>query len=232
MSDKLENMMMQYLPSDKVIKISGEVKAEVVDEQPEAEELPEWLLSQDLLDSRAGLKNCGSAEVYLNAIETFADSSEENYELISRYFAEKQTEDYTIKVHALKSSARIIGAAELSTLAARLEKAGDERDIETIEAETPKLLKDYKQLSDMLRKGRAEAAGDKSDLPLIDNDYLSEALSSIKELAASFDYDSVNYIMDTLGGYSFPEEKSGMMEKLKTAVMHADWDAINAALEN
>ena len=57
---------------------------------------------------------------------------------------------YTIKVHALRTSARIIGAASLSELAEKLEEAGEHRDMELINNETEKLLSEYEAFKETL----------------------------------------------------------------------------------
>ena len=59
-------------------------------------------------------------------------------------------ENYTIKVHALKSSARVIGASNLSDMAKDLEAAGKAGDIEKIKNDTAGLLKAYIELDDRL----------------------------------------------------------------------------------
>lgn len=51
--------------------------------------------------------------------------------------------NYTIEVHSLKSTSRQIGADDLADLAARLEKAGGENDVEFIVANTDELLNRY-----------------------------------------------------------------------------------------
>ena len=61
-----------------------------------------------------------------------SEAGDQNYQNIATLHQEHDTRNYTIKVHALKSSSRIIGAAELSSLAKDLEAAGDKMDWEFI----------------------------------------------------------------------------------------------------
>ena len=58
--------------------------------------------------------------------------------------------EYTTQVHALKSSARLIGAGELAKLAQELETAGREGDIQRIQKETDVILKKYVWFYDRL----------------------------------------------------------------------------------
>ena len=87
---------------------------------------------------------------------------------------EKDWENYTTKVHALKSSARIVGAQELSDRAKRLEDAGNRRDTEEIEKDTPELLSLYRSCSDALAPLQEPVQSD-DDLPEIDDASLAEA---------------------------------------------------------
>ncbi len=77
------------------------------------------------LDINAALQNCGTTDTFLTAVNSFYEAIEENASTIERAFAEKDWNTFTIKVHALKSSAKLIGAKELSEQAKALERAGD-----------------------------------------------------------------------------------------------------------
>ena len=78
-----------------------------------------------VLDEAAGIRNCGSKEAYEGVKKMFAESAMEKAAEIERYFEEEDWENYTIKVHALKSSALLIGATALSERAAHLEAMGN-----------------------------------------------------------------------------------------------------------
>ncbi|MBQ8955600.1 MAG: Hpt domain-containing protein, partial [Lachnospiraceae bacterium] len=69
---------------------------------------------------------------------------------IERFYDGEKWEDYRIAVHGLKSSARTIGANELSDIAERLEKAAADVEIETIKADNDRMLKLYKSYLEKL----------------------------------------------------------------------------------
>ena len=96
------------------------------------------------IDSEAGISYAGSMEMFVVTLQFFRDSVDKKADEIENYYNSKDIENYTTKVHALKSSARIIGATELSELALSLEKAGNAKDMEYIDANTEKLLKMYR----------------------------------------------------------------------------------------
>ncbi len=77
----------------------------------------------------------------------YMGSAEKKAEEIEKYRAAGDIKNVTIKVHALKSASRSIGALELGEFAERLEKAGDSGDQETLYQELDKLLLRYRQLA-------------------------------------------------------------------------------------
>ena len=229
-SDKLETMMIKYLPQDK-IKISEENPADEVEDDlsTEAEFLPAWITKLDFLDAAAGLKFCGSAEGYLDALIIFADAAEAGIDEIESYFANRALADYTIKVHALKSSARIIGAMELSEKAKRMEDAGNSGYWEEIVADTPALLALYRSCAAALKP--LLKTSDSAERPKISGEELDEAYDSMRDMAASFDYDSLNFILRDLSEYELPPEEKERYKKLKAAAAKPNWEAVNELLK-
>ena len=129
-------------------------------------------------------------------------------------------------MHALKSSSRLIGALELSELAAHLEKCGDEGDTESIEKETPILLEKYRAYREILSPLYERTDESKADAPLISEDALSEAYMGIKEAAQAFDFDTADEIVLMLKDYSFPEDEKEQFEKVCNLVTSLDRDAL------
>ncbi len=76
------------------------------------------------LDARLGIASTGGFENWLKIVRTFAHSVGRDSRDIENFWREKNFRDYTVAVHALKSSARVLGASALSEMAARLEQCG------------------------------------------------------------------------------------------------------------
>ena len=112
--------------------------------------LPERLAGLSLLDTNLGMLLCGDAEDYLDALAVFSESVPLKADKIENALSEGDIEGYTILVHSLKSSARTIGATDLSDLAKKLEIAGRNGDTDTIQKETPRLLSEYRQLGELI----------------------------------------------------------------------------------
>ena len=227
LSEKLEELMINYLPKEKV-KFE-EVLAEEAQQTYEPDF--DWAKNITAIDIKAGITNCGSADVYMDAVNSFAENFDDNYADIRRFFEAEDIAAFTIKVHALKSSARIIGALELSRMAAELEKAGDSGNIAFIKDSTPRLLHSYKELFKAIEKEIEKTQGDDNSLPEIEKGVLTEALGSLKELAQSYDYDSIKFIMSSLSGYKMPLNFRKKIDNLKKAVKNADWEKIKKILD-
>ncbi|WP_049945317.1 response regulator [Butyrivibrio sp. AC2005] len=226
MSDKLEAMMISYLPQDKV---STEKSNTTNEDNENTTIFPDWLYKAKNIDRYEGLKNCGSIDIYMDAVKSFTNSYAENNQLINRFYNDKNISDYTVKVHALKSSARFIGAIRLAKLAESLEIAGDNKDLEAIKKDTEKLLSLYKNVFDDL-KPVMEISNEKV-LPAIEKRQFTDALSTLKELSFSFDYDGIKYILDSLNEYKIPDKDRILLTEIEGALRHADWEKIKGILE-
>lgn len=146
-SKKLEDMLFNYISPEKVRTVSDEDDKRKRDL---SSLLPTWLVKSNVIDAAEGLKNCSTEDVYMIVLETFREVIGENADEIEDYYQKEDWENYTVKVHALKSSAKTIGAMAVSEQAALLEKAGSEGDIVTIQRDTHKLLDDYRSLLEEL----------------------------------------------------------------------------------
>lgn len=167
------------------------------------------------IDTQAGIQACGTKEIYLSVVREFYPPALKQAEQIEQYSQEQDYHNYTIVVHALKSSARLIGALELSEQAKQLEASGNAKDQQTIEAKTPPLLQAYriyaKQLQSLFEKPEEDAAK-----PLIEEKMLKEAMEALCEMAEAFDFDSADAVMETLTKYRMPETFQSTYRELKT----------------
>ena len=85
------------------------------------------------IDINLGLKYCQDGEIYMSLLEQYAQEFDEKLEGMEDFYKKKDLENYTILVHALKSTSLMIGDKSLSEEAKALELAGKNRDLEFIE---------------------------------------------------------------------------------------------------
>lgn len=191
-------------------------------------ELPSYLTDIPDLDTTAGISNCGSVDGYLSVVDTFRSSISDKADEIERFYRDGDIENYTIKVHALKSSARIIGASVLSGMAADLEAAGDAGDTATIDRDTGELLKLYRSYEDKLAdpaSASSDADGD-SGLPEATVAQLEDAYQGIDEFAASEDYDLAKMVLDDMKAYALPRVDRERFDRIRQALGRLDWKEI------
>ena len=222
-SAKLEQMMIEYLPQEKVKKVMP--VDDFVGVDVEEKILPEWLSMIDGLNVDEGLKHCGGVDAYLDALTVFAQSVTSGAKEIENFYNAEDWQNYTTKVHALKSSARVIGASELSERAKRLENAGVNGYIDEIKDATAGMLKLYSSFAIKLSQ-LIEVEEDDSDKPLIDDDQLAEAYEALKEIAATFDYDSAQFVLQSLEDYRLPDAEKEKFARIKDAASKPDWETL------
>ncbi len=201
----------------------GELKIALAENQKEERDK---LFSLEDLDIAAGISNCGSRENYLSALKIFHDTYANKANEIRERFNRGDLKTYTVKVHALKSSARIIGAKQLSELAEKLEEAGGKGDTAEIESSTSKLLDMYESMGAQLDGLFEEESKDK---PLASDDTVADAFRSIIEFAKFMDYDLVRMVLDSVTKeFSLKKEDADRFSRIDDALVKLDWDAVSS----
>lgn len=115
------------------------------------------------VDIRQGLAYCqGDDEFYRTLLREFAAEEPGKRADLERFAREDRLSDYAIVVHALKSTARMLGANALSEKAKALEQAAKEEQGEFVRAAHPDAMADYGSFAAAIRAclGDAGAAED------------------------------------------------------------------------
>lgn len=214
----------------KTVSMGADVPAAALSDDGGEDEKPTWLDGVTSIDYDMAIENCGSLSVFLDVLKQFLGVIPEKSSQIEEFAAEGDLENYTILVHALKSSARLIGAPVLSGLAAELEKAGDAGDRETIDRDTPELLKEYRSYFDKITPLLADGSDEADARPLIDSAELADAYAAVREFAEAFDFDSADDVMAMLADYRMPPEEKERYETVARLVKEVDREALLLAL--
>ncbi|MBP5304288.1 MAG: response regulator [Lachnospiraceae bacterium] len=190
--------------------------------------LPEGLKEIDEIDINSGIKNCGSIDGYLSVLDVFVKTASFKADEIESLYRDRDLENYTIKVHALKSSARIIGAMELSDMARELENAGKNGDNKYIDENTGKLIADYRSLYDKLSiLNKVKEKQEK-----IDPEMLKEAYQTAAEIAESMDYGLMDDLLNSLKKYDFSDNDAKAVSEMEKALTELDFDKIKVIAKN
>lgn len=128
----LERVLCKVLPKSSITYVSEEKEAVKTDER------------KTNFDRNAGLQYCRGDEIfYRELLAQFHSESVKKRQMIEADYEQKNMEDYRIRVHALKSTAKMIGAENLSDLAKDLEIAAKEKDWDFIEKNHKEVLDQY-----------------------------------------------------------------------------------------
>ncbi len=158
-TSELEALIAKYLPPELIEHEEAEPKpVEPIVEAIEPKTITDicpWM------DHESALSSCMDSEEFLNEMLEDFSADEKSTEL-QKFFESDDWHNYRITVHALKSTALIIGATELSEQAKVLEFAAKDGDIDLIKQNHAALLENYARVCDDIRKW-LEVSGDEED---------------------------------------------------------------------
>ena len=141
---KLMLILMTYIPDgDYVLPSDIEKKKQL---EQELASLPVWLKSIPQLDLKSGIEHCDTAQAFLDTLLVFTQSIEEKAADIEQFEQEESWPLYLLRIHSLKSVAKLIGANSISDFAADLEYAAIHEEYSLVHALTPSLIDEYKAL--------------------------------------------------------------------------------------
>ena len=227
--EDLERMMIRYLPEEKVELTRKELMEEAEDSEGG---LPEFLFGIDEINTDTGITNNGSVKSYMETLKEFAKRSKKYVQEIEGFFGSGDIKNATIKIHALKSSARIIGATDLGELAQMLEDAGKSGDRAILDEKLPELLERSAKLGDELSVLDPENRDDGKDKREISAEELEEAYSKIREYAEDCDNAGIEDILEKLAECAMPDDDRKKIEAVITALEDFDFDGIAGLLQN
>ena len=193
-AEALEDMLLKYMPKKKILKKAiSDVKHD------------RTLTSND--DERQAL------------IKIFVSTIDESAKKLDEFKEKSDIKNYTIKVHGLKSTARLIGEMSISKKAEALEKAGNAGDWDYIETHHKELIDEYLSI-------RNTYEGQKSAKKPLDESDLKDALYSIIEMANVCDFTSTEMVLNTLADYELPEGLDEKLKEIRTLLDKLDYEAV------
>jgi HPt (histidine-containing phosphotransfer) domain-containing protein len=228
-SAALEEIIIKNLPEELVTKLEPQLVSEDTMELPSD---MEWLEDLDDIDVASGIKNCGGVTGYIFSVQLFLDTIDENAKVIENAYAEEDIKLYTIKVHALKSSSKIIGANNLSELAREMEDAGNRGDIAFISSHHNELLAMYRSFKQKLSRMNSHESADDTSKESISSEDLKNAYEALKETAEQMDYDSAELILSQLDKYDLPSADNETFAEISKALKAFDWDKVDELLSS
>ena len=121
--------------------------------EPENNEYDDEVLIKELvplgLDTEAALGFCGGDEAfYEELLSDFVSGYEGKKKELDGSLMVRDWHEFEVKIHALKSTAKTIGAMELSGMAFELEEAADKLDEDRIRNGYPVFMSEYTQMAE------------------------------------------------------------------------------------
>ena len=206
--DEITKCLKKWLPTE-LIEIATDSEASEVTCDTEAvnKEYP----AIEGVDVLEGIKNSGSEKLFYELLGDFYKLIDIKSDKLEKCLEDNMIKDYTIEVHALKNTARMIGAMELSVMSYELEKLGNDNDIEQIQAKSPEHIELYRSYKEKLKDyGETSVAETKK----VSYEDIKNTLMRIYEAMDSFDLDDADLAMAELVNYELPDSIKHKVKEL------------------
>ena len=213
------------------------VPADKEDEKPWYEQIPG-------INGKTALSYCGSPDDLKEVMQIFYGSIKMRADEIESYYKAEDWTNYTVKVHALKSSSRLIGAEALSADAEALELAGKENNTALIKERTDTLLKDFRDYYDRLSpymESENNATPEDDEEPLVflpenagnsfDEMLLESVYDALKEGADTKDDTMIKETLREISEYDIPENDKQKLERISALFERRDYENIISVID-
>lgn len=175
------------------------------------------------LDVAEGVRNSGSEKLFYSLLGDFYCLIDMKSDKIEKCLADGLLRDYTIEVHALKNTARMIGALELSQEFYELEQLGNAQEEDVLRDKTPGVLEHYRSYKPILKP---YAESQNQEKQAVSADVMAESLKKLSDAVDSFDLDAADATMKELEQFQWPAALQDDMERLRALVADVAMDEI------
>lgn len=202
---------------------SKDTKAQ--EKSPEArleEEITEQIPGYGI-DVKEGCENSGSIEMLQEMMGDYHDAIPKKSQELEELLEKEDYRNFTIQVHALKSTSRIIGAMKMSDEFREMEDAGNAGEVERIRRDFPEILSHYKSYGDtLLPFGHHEnTEGD-----LVSLQQMIDCLQQIYDGMDSFDLDQADAGMHDLDQYQIPDQYKEPIGNIRNELKDVDMEHV------
>ena len=142
--DELAKVLSKYL--NKVEK-----KVEEVEEESSNEMDVEYLKSNDI-DVDSSIELLGDLDMYIETLKDFLTESEDRLPKMEKFLKEKDTSNYAILAHAMKSDSKYLGFKKLAELSLNHELEGKNNNVEYLENNYEELMTEVNRVIDIVKK--------------------------------------------------------------------------------
>jgi len=184
------------------------------------------------LNLSLGIRHCGGSEPdYIEIAQAYYSVGYENIKKIDGFFREKDWKNYTILVHALKSSSLYAGCQTLSDMAKELEMAGKEGNEAFISEHHEALMIAYRQLLELMAEcpelgiqKEEPKPLEKADYKEIEQEELEFIFQKLELLFADFESNGVEEFLERLETCRYHGKPLAVLaERLRKSVQDFDF---------
>ncbi len=168
-----------------------------------------------------GLQRWESEELLQSLMGDYYKLIDSRTKKIQGLFQEGRIRDFTIEVHGMKSSSRMIGATDLSEQFYELEQLGNAENVEEIQRKLPTVLAAFQAYKEKLQPYVKE-----QELVEVPKEEVLVTLRELKEAADSFDMDVVDVRMEELGKVACSKQLREKIKALDVCVADVDLEQI------
>ena len=235
----MERVLRKYIPDEKIVRMddaSAPYESNVMEEVPE---------ESSRINRRKGIQYCGgNEEDYKEILQVYLSTGLQKIREIREKYKEEDWKNYTILVHALKSTSIGIGATDLGERAKQLELAGKEENISYIQAHHKEVMHEYEEVlleiggetvRDKFAKGPVRISEENTETEpavqeAISKDLWRFHLSGLTDLLNTFEKEEVENKLQELAGYSYQGKSlKELLKPIKEKV--SQFDFLTAAEE-
>ena len=233
--EKLEEMILEYLPKEKVVAVDASSLPKKKDKllnfadqgfpdvegmdwkyaaivQPNAESLLDVIVMfTSLIKSDAQVLK----QKYNILLEILATNPPESEEVLEAW------KQYRVKVHAMKTSAAMIGAVSLSSFARLLENFSKKQIIEPIKVLTDIFLEEWLSYEERLSVFKVNE-GDTENKKQVSASSILDLLSSLDAAMDDMDIDTADEIIKQIQCCEMSDNLKELVEQLAVAVINLD----------
>ena len=179
-----------------------------------------------------GLQYCNhDGAFYEEMLMRFSQESERKISQLDTALQKEDLRDYQILVHALKSSSKMVGAAELSEMAKNAEEAAKNRDAGYIHERHGTLLAKYREMARCVHDALspAEAASAAAEISKTE---LLRYLSELKGALDTYESRRADALFAELDGFGYRDASvRELLREVRQAVDDFEWGSASEKLE-
>jgi len=222
--DKLEQLIMEMLPKELLVFdfIEEDVDAAKIEEKKLS--APDTLLPEvEGINWNYGMVHLRDAELLKDTVMDFYRMIDLEADCLENYYHTISTEEeilrqYRIKVHAMKNTAAMIGAVQLSGVAKLLEYAARDSQLDVIQSVTPVFLADWRSYKEKLKCCMPE----KEKHEIKDISIVLDLLERLQIAMEDMDIDASDETIEKVRQYAFSDEVQKLVDELSSAVVNLD----------